>query len=332
MNKGLKKEFILTLLLHDNIGNSRVLNLVKDIGQIDSIDDLYQLIASQKAEYWKNITLKGLHTTYEIAKEIIRKSEEFGIGVMGYFDDCFPKSLRECMVPGEVGKPPKLSPSILLYYRGNLDALKMPGVAIIGTREPTKEGIQAAEFLGKEFAKQNFNVISGLAIGCDTSAHEGALLGGGVTTAFLANGLDWDSIYPAKNLELAKRIVDTGGLLLSEYSIGESPKRYQLVARDRLQAGLASGTIVVQTGIEGGTMHAVNATLAAGKPLYAVEYSSAEIRSEEKTQGNIHLIETGKARPIGSKNINTVAEALLAEAPPTNHKDCAIQGIIDFKE
>lgn len=122
--------------------------------------------------------------------------------------------------------------------------------------------------------------------------------------SFLANGLDWESIYPKENLELAKDIVEKGGLLLSEYPIGQSCGRYGLVARDRLQAGLSYATVVIQTGEKGGTMHAVNATIKSGKLLLAVEYKSDEDCIHEKVQGNIKLIQEGKAYPLRSASIN----------------------------
>lgn len=192
-----------------------------------------------------------------------------------------------------------------MYYRGNLKALQIPGIAVIGTREPTPNGVKAGEYFSGEFAKQGFNIVSGLAVGCDTTGHVGALKVNGVTTAFLANGLDWESIYPKENLELAKRIVANNGLLLSEYPIGQSCGRYGLVARDRLQAGLSKATLVVQTGVTGGTMHAVNATIASKKPLFAVEYRNDVDISHEKVQGNIMLIREKGAIPLRSNGIDS---------------------------
>ena len=254
----------------------------------------------------QNVTLQDILGGYEEVLYLLEKSEDEGISLMGYYDAEFPRILHDC-----IDENGKITPPLLLYYRGNLELLKLPGLAIIGTREPTDNGILAGRFFSENLAKRGFNIISGLAIGCDTSAHEGALLAGGATTAFLAHGLNWDSIYPRENLELAERIVESGGLLLSEYSIGEKVNRYNLVARDRLQAGLAKGTIVIQTGERGGTMHAVNATIKAEKPLYAVEYSKAEDLVHEKTQGNLMLIKTEKAAPINSKNIDSVVNELL---------------------
>ena len=190
----------------------------------------------------------------------------------------------------------------------------MPGVAVIGTREPTHNGIKAGEFFAGEFAKKGYNIVSGLAIGCDTTGHKGALEVNGVTTAFLANGLDWESIYPKENLKLAQDIVRNGGLLLSEYPIGQSCGRYGLVARDRLQAGLSKATIVVQTGEKGGTMHAVNATIASNKPLFVVEYKHPSDYNHEKVQGNVYLQQNKGAFPLRSSEIENAVSIIEGES------------------
>lgn len=199
---------------------------------------------------------------------------------------------------------------MLLYYRGNLKVLDLPSIAIIGTREPTLNGIKAGEYFASEFSKRGFNIVSGLAIGCDTTGHVGALKAKGHTTAFLANGLDWESIYPKENLDLAKQIVENDGLLLSEYPVGQSCGRYGLVARDRLQAGLAQATVVIQTGVKGGSMHAVNATIASNKPLLVVEFRSIEDLDNEKVQGNTMLIHNKGAYPLRSNELDSALQII----------------------
>lgn len=114
--------------------------------------------------------------------------------------------------------------------------------------------------------------------------------------------------------------------MLSEYSIEEKINRYHLVARDRLQAGLANGTIVIQSGMKGGTMHAVNATLMAKKPLFAVDFTQKEDLNHEKVQGNLMLFKESKATPVSSNNIASVVDVLtkrpmLANEQPTLFKE-----------
>lgn len=124
----------------------------------------------------------------------------------------------------------------------------LTGVAIIGTRNPTPEGITAGEFLGEYFGSKGFNVVSGLAKGCDTAAHRGCLKGKGFTTAIVAHGLH--TVYPKENKGLAVEIIASGGVLMSEYFTGTGSLSNYFIERDRLQAGLSKATIVVQMGLK----------------------------------------------------------------------------------
>ena len=121
-------------------------------------------------------------------------SDQANIGIVGYYDEEFPDVLRKT-----VNEEGKLDPPLLLWNRGNFSITQLPGFAVIGTREATPEGVAGGTSLAGEFAKRGFNIVSGLAIGCDACGHKGALKVGGKTTAILTNGLDHDSIYPPAN-------------------------------------------------------------------------------------------------------------------------------------
>jgi DNA processing protein len=312
-------EIILTLQQLKGIGNKTILKIIDSakLPSITTLDELYSAIKSKGDKKLESITIEDLQDAHQTAKRIIDRSAQDGIGVISYYDDTYPEILRSCT--NEEGKPDQ---PLILYYRGNLDALKKAGIAIIGTREPTLNGVKAGKFFAAEFAKRGYNIVSGLAIGCDTTGHEGALSVGGTTTAFLANGLDWDSIYPKENLDLAKEIVTKGGILLSEYAIGQSCGRYGLVARDRLQAGLSYATVVIQTGIKGGTLHAVKATLSSKKPVFSVVYKNQEDLMNEKVQGNAMLIKTMGAHPLRSSEIDNAVSLIESSM---SHKASASQ-------
>lgn len=233
----LTKEQILALSNIKGVGPSTILKIGDAIARHGyAVTSDAELVAVAGA---KQVTMEALQVAREVAKQQVECAEREGIGLVGYYDDEFPSMLREIVDEDGKHKPP-----VLLWYRGDLTVTSMPGVAVIGTREPTPEGLSAGKYTAGEFAKRGFNIVSGLAIGCDTCGHEGALFVGGKTTAFLANGLDCKSIYPKENLDLAKRIVASGGLLLSEYPVGQGVSQYALVARDRLQAWLARATVV----------------------------------------------------------------------------------------
>lgn len=242
----------------------------------------------------QKITFSQLEYYLRIADNIIEKSEEQGIHAVTFQDKNYPKSLLKT-----INEHGNLDIPTILYYKGDLNICNLPCIAIIGTREPTDGGLKAGMYLGELLADAGYNVVSGLAKGCDTAGHMGTLkTKDGKTTAFLAHGLD--SIYPAENKKLAEEIVSRGGLLMSEYPIGTTVNRYNLVARDRLQAALADATIVIQSGIKGGTMHAVTNTILAGKPLFCVKYKNQDDCLQAK--GNEYLVNTGMQIRINTKD------------------------------
>lgn len=310
----LNTELLITLQLVKGLGNKTILGVAKNM-EATTIMELCNSWKKLKGSRFEKITTDELLEANKVALRIIDTCELQKIGIISYFEDIFPENLKYC-----VNSEGKEDPPIVLYYRGNIEALKSPGIAIIGTREPTDNGVKAGLYFSKEFAKRNFNIVSGLALGCDTTGHKGALEVGGTTTAFLATGLDWESIYPKENQELAKMIVENNGLLLSEYYIGQKTGRYAFVARDRLQAGLSYATLVIQTGVKGGTMHAVNATLSSNKPLLTVKYKYNEDLMDDKVQGNEKLIRERKAIALGNNNLEEVISYINGEISKKQNK------------
>ena len=263
-----------------------------------------ELVSQKKITRYKMPSFSSFEEANIRAQVIIAETDKMGISIVSKYDSDYPENLRDTV--DEQGRP---SAPILLYYRGDLSVTKKVGIAIIGTREPTKEGVIAGKFFGEKLAEAGFNIVSGLAIGCDTAGHRGALrVIEGKTTAFLAHGLD--SVYPPENVGLAEEIVERGGLLMSEYAIGESVNRYYLVERDRLQAALSAATIVIQTGVHGGTNHAANTTLISGKPLFCVKYGSEELMHNDKMEGNLALVSKG-ARFLTSQDYMAQIKSLI---------------------
>lgn len=274
-----------------------------------SSKDVFETIRNLKLKPFEELDYEEFLILENKASCIIEKSEDMGIKVVSKYDEKFPKRLLSTI--DENGKS---SVPVLLFFKGDLSIADLPGIAIIGTREPSPEGIKAGLYFGEKFAAMGYNIVSGLATGCDTTGHKGAINVKGKTTAFLAHGLD--TVFPAENEVLAEDILANGGLLMSEYPIGTPVSAYRLVARDRLQAALGDAVIVIQTGIKGGTMHAVNATLQAGKPLFVVKYNEdLSWRFKNKISGNIHLMDLG-AKAINSQtDLQNIAEMLVANNP-----------------
>ncbi|MDM1465382.1 DNA-processing protein DprA [Myroides odoratimimus] len=256
------------------------------------------------ARAMKEYVLEDFEFAFKQTSSLLERSFACEIGVVSYFDSSYPKRLKSLTKAGKNDSP------LILYYKGDINKLnQMPTIAIIGTRDILPDGAISGEVISKTFANQGFNVVSGLALGCDTVAHKGALLANkGITTAVLAQGLD--SVYPKENSSLAKEILDKGGVLLSEYPIGTTVRGPQLVERDRIQAGLSDATLVIHTGEKGGTMHAVHTTLENKKPLYVIEYKSSQMNNHEKVQGNRVLVQQDKAKALNSENMHSVIDYL----------------------
>ncbi|MFH1346843.1 MAG: DNA-processing protein DprA [Spirochaetota bacterium] len=157
----------------------------------------------------------------------------------------------------EIPNPPKE-----IFYLGNLldkSLIERPKIAIVGTRKATAYGRAIAKEMSQEFAKKGIVVVSGLAMGIDTAAHEGALLSKGKTIAVLACGLD--AIYPRQNENLAKNIIETGGAVISEYPAGTEAFKNQFLERNRIISGLSVATIIIEAPNKSGAL--VTARLAA---------------------------------------------------------------------
>lgn len=172
------------------------------------------------------------------------------------FDSRFPERLREILEsPG------------CIYLKGRLpDPVEMT-VGIIGARDGTEYGKMVARTLAKELSEYGISIISGMAYGIDTAAHEGALLGGGKTYAVLGCGVD--ICYPAINRKLYSKIQEEGGII-SEYPEGSPPLPHHFVARNRLIAGLSDILIVVEAKERSGTFITVDRALEQGKQVFVV--------------------------------------------------------------
>lgn len=158
-------------------------------------------------------------------------------------------------------------PPVLLYVNGRLDALHLPSLSIVGSRNPTRGGIRNAFDFARHLASCGFCIVSGLAEGIDTAAHQGALAAKARTVAFLGHGID--RVYPAANRDLAHRIAEHGALV-SEYPLGSPPLRQHFPERNRLISGLSLGTLVVEAARQSGSL--ISARLAAeqGREVFAI--------------------------------------------------------------
>lgn len=172
-------------------------------------------------------------------------------------DSTYPSLLKE------IQNPPKE-----IYVLGELPDETRPHIAIVGTRKATTQGRFIAKEIAKNLAERGAVIVSGLAMGIDTASHEGALAANDLTVAVLACGLD--TIYPRQNENLAKKILETGGAIISEYPVGTPAFPNQFLERNRIISGLSIATIVIEAPIDSGAL--VTARLAAeqGREVFVV--------------------------------------------------------------
>ena len=255
----------------------------------------------------KNMLDKNLRNSVEKHMEFMLKND---IDIISIYDKEYPTILKQIY-----------DPPISLYCKGDKTILNKKSIGIVGCREVTEYGKGAAKYFAYYLAKQNINVISGLAKGVDSYAHIGAVCAQaeennpqeelnnpqerennsqvkncphvdnfkncGKTVAVLGNGLD--IVYPKENEYLAKQIIEKGGAILSEYPLGTKPEKMNFPARNRIISGMSEGILVVEAKEKSGTLITVDFALEQGRDVFVVPGNINSVNSV----GTNRLIQQG---------------------------------------
>jgi len=277
----LRDLFWLTLSCIKGVGSKTLLQIYETDPTLHFNNYLERVKTFEPKRIVRLISQENIEHAQKIAVDLIKQHEENKIAVIPISSERYPKYLRL------INDPPKV-----LYAKGNLALLEEENtLAIVGTREPTQLGMKASQKISYTFAKMNYTIVSGLALGVDTAAHEGALQASeGKTIAVLAG--DLTQIYPAKNKGLAREILNRDGLLISETPIGQINNRGNFVKRDRIQSGLSLGVCPVQTPIKSGTQHTISYAREQKRYLFT-PIPLKKDEGEDAIQGNLLLIEDG---------------------------------------
>lgn len=202
---------------------------------------------------------------YDMAKKSVNPDKEFEklakheIGLITIHDKEYPKTLKHIT-----------DPPFLLYVRGNKTVLKGKCFAVVGTRSVTEYGKRATPAIVQDLVRGGLTIVSGLAVGIDTLAHRSALEEGGKSIAVLGCGLDDRTIFPSQNLFLARKIIETGGAVIGEYSIGIHGTKFSFPQRNRIISGLSRGVLVVEADIKSGSLITANCALDQNRDVFAV--------------------------------------------------------------
>ena len=180
-----------------------------------------------------------------------------GVQAVTWHDARYPHRLKET-----ADAPP------VLYWKGNLEVGDEASVAVVGTRRPTSYGCRITSELCAALAQRGVVVVSGLALGVDTRAHQATLEAGGKTVAVLGNGLD--SVYPGENRRLAERIVGEGGAVVSEFALGTRPEASNFPRRNRIISGMTLGTLITEASETSGTRWTVYHALEQNREIFCV--------------------------------------------------------------
>lgn len=268
----------IALTLTPNIGAVQAKILLQQL----SATDIFKAKKSalEKMEGIGSVRAKSIRefADFKQAEDEIAFIEKYKIKPLFLTDKEYPQRLLNCYD----------SPT-LLYYKGTADLNASKIVAVIGTRNHADYGKQVTEKLIKDLAAQNILVVSGLAFGIDAIAHKAAIKNSLPTVGVLAHGLD--TIYPGEHTNLAKDMVKHGGGLLTEFRQNAKPDKHNFPTRNRIVAGMSDATIVVETGVKGGSM--ITAELANGynKDVFAFPGRTTDAKSE----GCNFLIKNNKA-------------------------------------
>ena len=219
-------------------------------------------------------------------------------------DENYPSLLKK------ISHPPSK-----IYYRGNI-SINSPTVAIVGTRNFSIYGKQAVLDIARELSSWSFIIVSGLARGIDTFAHQATLWEEGKTIAVLGTGIDDKSIYPHQNVNLAKKIIESGGSIISEFPPGTRATKFNFPKRNRIISGLSLGVIVIEARKKSGALITAEWGKKQGRKIMAVPGSIYNLNS----QGTNNLISNGATlirnaqdviKALGAQKINKIKQKVV---------------------
>ncbi|MFH0929879.1 MAG: DNA-processing protein DprA [Candidatus Moraniibacteriota bacterium] len=216
----------------------------------------------------------------ELAKE--------NIEIITINDKAYPTQLKEI-----ASAPP------VLYIRGDRSILSNKSIAIVGSRKFTEYGRRVTENLTKDLVRAGLTIVSGLALGIDGIAHQAALDAGGFTAAVLGTGIDDATIYPREHFNLAKNIIENGGALITEQPPKTPSLKQNFPARNRIMAGLALGTLVIEAAESSGSLITAGFALEQNREVFAVP---GDIFSPQSTGANL-LVKRGAKLVMSAADI-----------------------------
>ncbi|MUH73567.1 DNA-processing protein DprA [Psychrosphaera haliotis] len=269
----------LTLLQCPKLG---VATLHKLFQKLPSLLSLFELSNTQLIELGLSSAQIDYLTSSHDYSNVISYLNRNHIQLISIEDGNYPQALLN------TARPP-----IVLFSQGNISLLNRPQIAFVGSRTPTAYGCEVTKYLAAEISRHGLVVNSGLALGVDAMAHQATLDNKGYTVAVMGSG--HANIYPKRHEQLAKRIVDNDGLLVSEFMPFETPQSFHFPRRNRIIAGLSLGTLVVEAALKSGSLITAKYALEANRDVFAVPgniFSDVSVGCHNLIQKGAKLVQT----------------------------------------
>lgn len=287
MENSEKLKLIYFLTKIKNLGNVRIRNilsgknpdekLIFDTGWLRRIEGINDITAGNILEAKKNFS--------KIEKDfysVLDKAEKNGIKIVSYLDDDYPVNLKNIY-----------DSPVILYYKGNLSRNDAFSLSVVGTRFPSEYGKNVCRKIVDELSHNMIPIVSGMARGIDSLAHKTAIENNNITYAVLGSGID--VVYPPENKKLYDEIAESGAVI-SEFEMGTGPDKVNFPRRNRVISGISIGTLIVETGLRGGSLITAEFALDQNKEVFAVPgYIYAK-----KSEGCNNLIKKGQAKLVDS--------------------------------
>ena len=247
----------LALSLTEGLGPKRGRSLVEHLGCVGNV--FKASLTELEAAGIRAVSAQSLATgrSMELAQDELGRATAAGVSLVCLDDSSYPAQLKQIY-----------DPPLIIYVRGNVDAIALPGIAVVGTRHPTPYGLGMAERLSCDLAARGLVIFSGLARGVDAAAHRGAVHAKGKTVAVFGTGVD--IIYPKENSRLTEQVLAHGGALISEFPMNTFAAPQNFPIRNRIISGISIGVLVIEAAEYSGTRITSRCALEQNREVFAV--------------------------------------------------------------
>lgn len=303
-------KYLLMLSFITGIGSNRLRQIVshfKDTSDVfnSSPVELMQIegISKKLAHKISNYKYSNeFRKAEEYANNQLSKLNKIGGRIITYWDNEYPELLKKIY-----------DPPAFLFISGKFEKVDKYSIAIVGTRNPSRYGISMTEKFTSELVKLGITIVSGLARGIDTIVHSTVLKHMGRTLAVIGSGID--VVYPPENKNLYKKIIDNG-VIISEYEMGAKPDAINFPKRNRIISGISLGTVIIETGVDGGAMITAQTAFDQNREVFAIP----GLITETRAAGCNKLIKENRAKLITSVEdiINELGSKLKPVLKSTN--------------